>query len=91
MPKRNSTASPTDVNQLAYFLVQQSTQEPEAENIPTTRPPVSKAISRVMSKMGIRGGKIGGKRRLITMTPEHRSEVAAKAARARWAKQKGQV
>jgi hypothetical protein len=36
--------------------------------------------------MGSKGGKIGGKRRMITMTPEQRSQVASDAARARWAK-----
>jgi hypothetical protein len=45
-------------------------------------------LSRVMAEMGRRGGLIGGKRRLVTMTPEHRRQVAAGAARARWAKAK---
>jgi hypothetical protein len=39
-----------------------------------------------MSEMGRKGGTIGGKRRLKTMTPEQRSSVASNAARARWAK-----
>ena len=43
-------------------------------------------IRRVMAKMGRRGGKIGGKRRLVTMTPKRRREVASIAARARWSK-----
>jgi hypothetical protein len=43
-------------------------------------------ISRVMAAMGRRGGRIGGKRRLTTMTPEQRQETARKAAQARWAK-----
>jgi hypothetical protein len=37
-------------------------------------------ISLVMSEMGKRGGKIGGKRSLETMTPEERSERARKAS-----------
>jgi hypothetical protein len=45
-------------------------------------------LSEVMREMGRRGGKIGGKRRLKTMTPEHRSEVARLAAQKRWAKKK---
>ena len=52
------------------------------------RPSVSKAISRVMAQMGSRGGKIGGKRRLETMTAEQRSQVASDAAKARWAKKR---
>jgi hypothetical protein len=39
-----------------------------------------------MSRLGKKGGKVGGARRMVTMTPERRSEVALKAARARWAK-----
>ncbi len=45
-------------------------------------------ISQVMREMGRKGGKIGGKRRLETMSAEKRSEIALKAARTRWAKKK---
>lgn len=41
-------------------------------------------ISRVMTKMGKKGGKIGGKRRLVTLTPERRKAIAQKAANTRW-------
>jgi hypothetical protein len=41
-----------------------------------------------MSEIGRKGGKIGGKRRLKTMTAAERKKVAAKAARARWKKSK---
>jgi hypothetical protein len=34
--------------------------------------------------MGRKGGQIGGKRRLVTMTPAARKAAAAKAAQARW-------
>ena len=41
-----------------------------------------------MREMGRKGGKIGGKRRLETLTPEERREIARKAglkgAAARW-------
>lgn len=40
----------------------------------------------LMAEMGRRGGRIGGKRRLQTMTAKERSTVARKAAKARWAK-----
>ena len=39
-----------------------------------------------MAELGRRGGKKGGKRRLETLTKERRSEIALKAARARWKK-----
>jgi hypothetical protein len=35
--------------------------------------------------LGQRGGKNGGKTRSASMTPEERSELAKKAAAARWA------
>jgi hypothetical protein len=38
--------------------------------------------------MGRKGGRIGGKRRLVTMTKEQRRKAAAKAAKARWKKRK---
>jgi len=45
-------------------------------------------VSQVMSAMGRKGGKIGGKRRLVTMTSERRKEVAQQAAQTRWKKAK---
>jgi hypothetical protein len=55
-----------------------------------THPPKvsTSEISRVMAAMGRKGGKIGGKRRLTTMTAEQRREVALKAAQTRWSKHK---
>jgi hypothetical protein len=50
-------------------------------------------LSEVMSELGKRGGKIGGKRRLKTLTAERRREIASKAglasAKARKKKAKG--
>jgi hypothetical protein len=78
-PKR-----PRDVNQLAQFLVRATTER----DIETPeQPAVTKSeISRVMAELGRRGGEIGGKRRLETLTQERRSQIAYKAAQARWAK-----
>ena len=45
-------------------------------------------VQKVMREMGSKGGKIGGKRRLETMTDEQRRRSARKAAKARWAKTK---
>ncbi len=39
-------------------------------------------VRKVMSEMGRKGGKIGGKRSLETMTPEQRTARAKKAAAA---------
>jgi len=41
-------------------------------------------------RLGQRGGKKGGKARAEKLTPEQRSEIARKAANARWAKKRQQ-
>jgi hypothetical protein len=41
-----------------------------------------------MAAIGRKGGQIGGKRRLKTMTKTERSKIAAKAAKTRWKKAK---
>jgi hypothetical protein len=43
-------------------------------------------VQKVMREMGAKGGKIGGKRRLETMTDAQCSRSAKTAAKARWAK-----
>jgi hypothetical protein len=70
---------PRDVNEFGRYLVDLTT----ASDPPKV---TNDEVSRVMANLGARGGKIGGKRRLETMTPEQRSAVALKAARARWGK-----
>jgi hypothetical protein len=45
-------------------------------------------ISRVMAEMGRRGGRIGGKRRLVTLTDKRRRDIAVAAAKARWGKKR---
>jgi hypothetical protein len=79
--KRNKK-TPSDTNQLARHLVDLTTGSDEPPE------PTPDEFSRVMAALGRRGGKIGGKRRLETMTSEQRSTVALKAARARWKKAK---
>ncbi len=61
-----------DLNQLAAQLVQKATDEsgPEPES-PNAR-------------AGREGGKKGGKARAQKLSPDRRSEIAQKAARARW-------
>src|SRR5439155_24231541 len=76
-PKR-----PTDVNEIAHLLVERSTQEVEPLSVAPR--PTQADISRVMAELGKRGGRIGGKRRADSMTPERRREIALKAARSRW-------
>jgi hypothetical protein len=93
MPKRNSR--PLDVNEAAFEMVRRSTSElgktdddPDEVLIvatPKTKPSKSD-ISMVMAEMGRRGGQIGGKRRMETMSQTQRTKIAKKAAKARWGK-----
>jgi hypothetical protein len=73
MPKRikqkraKPTRRPTDPNLLTRQLVDETTAEPdEAPKIPPA------ALSAYMSALGRKGGKIGGKRRMETLTHERR-------------------
>ena len=78
---------PRDPNQLAAWTVAVSTgqiPEPKPEPPKVTSSTPSSTISEYMAAIGRKGGKIGGKRRLKTMTKAQRSKVAAKAARTRW-------
>ena len=77
MPKRKRTTEKLDTVQNARRVFIEATQSTELT-----------IVQQVMREMGAKGGKIGGKRRLETMTDEQRSRSAKKAAKARWAKAK---
>ena len=82
---------PRDPNELAKWIVDRSTDEtPEPEHAVNPAASSSSTIpahlSEYMAAIGRKGGQIGGKRRLKTMTREQRRKVAAKAAKTRWAK-----
>jgi hypothetical protein len=79
MPDR-SRKRPTDVNELARRIVDESTGE-----IPKLDPDEGKDPAAVA--LGRRGGLKGGKARAAKMTAEERSEAARKAAAARWKRQ----
>jgi hypothetical protein len=75
----------TDFNEMAHSLVDLSTrrldnEHPESNSVP-------KSVSQYMAMIGRKGGQIGGKQRLQTMTADERRKVAQKAANARWAAQ----
>ncbi len=71
---------PRDPNQLAKWIVDRSTEEtPEPEHVlepasssSSTIPP--QHLSAYMAAIGRKGGQIGGKRRLKTMTKAERSK-----------------
>jgi hypothetical protein len=79
MPKRTRKSEKLDVVQNARRVMLESI---ETEEVTLT------LEQQVMRTMGAKGGRIGGKRRLETMTPEQRSKSAKKAAKARWSKAK---
>jgi hypothetical protein len=69
-----------DTNQLAKRILDEATgDEPKAEP-PITQPPKNRAAV----ALGKKGGKKGGAARAAALTPEQRSEIAKKAAAARW-------
>jgi hypothetical protein len=74
---------PRDINQLAHYLGVLSTGDVQTEFAPTPS-----EISRVMSALGQRGGRIGGKKRAEKLTQVQRKQIASKAAKARWANKK---
>jgi hypothetical protein len=88
MPKRNSKSPDAglDVVQNAKRVFEEaiSRSEPTLEVLTVSR----STISFVMAEMGRKGGKIGGKRRLETMTQERRTEIAKAAAQKRWGTKK---
>jgi len=80
--RRSSKPLPKDPNKLAYEIVHLSTEEPEEKE----QPPERSEISKYLSEIGRKGGLKGGKARADKLTPERRKEIAQKAAQARWSK-----
>ncbi len=79
MPKRSSRKKrPRDSSKLAFEIVREATEgKPKSE--PDTRDPAAVSLGR-------RGGLKGGKARAAKLTAQRRSEIAKKAAQARWKK-----
>ena len=73
------TKRPTDVNQRAFLIAQIATGEVEE----TKEEDLIKAAA---SAMGRKGGLKGGKARAKALSSKRRSEIAKKAAAARWDK-----
>jgi len=76
MPER-SRKRPVDLNSLAASIVADATDEDKAE-LEDTRDPAAVALGR-------KGGLKGGRARADKLTAEQRSEIARRAAAARWA------
>lgn len=74
----NKNKRPRDFNQRALQIVKEATGEEEPYE-PPEKNPHAVALGRL-------GGKKGGKARAANLTAEERSEIARKAAQARWGK-----
>jgi hypothetical protein len=75
MPKRSSKGR-KDLNQLAASIVAQATGEEEEQ---PEKNPAAVALGKI-------GGQKGGPARAKKLTAKRRSEIAKKAAKARWAR-----
>jgi len=69
---------PTDVNQLAKFMVDQATAE-----VPVPPEDERKAAARMLGRMG---GLKGGPARKAALSKKRRVQIAEAAAKARWKK-----
>jgi len=70
---RSSKKLPKDTNKLAAEIVRLSTEGKTPET-----------ITEYLARIGRKGGLKGGKERAKRLTREQRSEIASKAAKARW-------
>ncbi len=77
MPKKQG---PNDPNETAFRILQEATGE-----VPKTDDGKDPAAV----SLGRKGGLKGGKARAAKLTPNERSEIAKKAAEARWKKKEG--
>ncbi len=76
---------PRDSSLRALDVVRHATEEPEPEPAAETPPATEKDPAAVA--LGRKGGLKGGKARAAALTSEQRSEIAKKAAAARWKRQ----
>lgn len=79
MEKNKDKKRPRDINQLAASILEDATDPKPEAPADDGKNPHAVALGRL-------GGQKGGKARAEKLTPEQRSEIAKKAARARWGK-----
>ncbi|CAN5898299.1 hypothetical protein BH24GEM1_BH24GEM1_02500 [soil metagenome] len=79
MPKKKRPSLRKDENETAYALVQAMIGEGPRPLPPGEREKNPEAVAR-----GSKGGRKGGKARADSLTEKRRSEIARKAAAARW-------
>lgn len=79
-----------DSSQAAHRVLQTIIDKSEADAPPLGEPPVeiTPEMRAVAAALGRIGGKIGGVRRAAKLSQKRRSEIAKRAAAARWSKDK---
>lgn len=82
MAKRSSKKQEHDFAVTAFRVVQHATEETKTE--PPEPEPTAEERHSAAVMLGRKGGKKGGKARAAKLSPERRSEIARKAAIARW-------
>ena len=80
MPDRSKNR-PRDPNQLAHRVFLESIGEAAKTDPPQVKPKNPHAVA-----LGRMGGLKGGAARAASLGPKKRSQIAAKAAKARWGK-----
>ena len=85
MPER-SKKRPRDPNQLAYQIMLESTGQIPKYEPGTEQKPVDPSKNPHAVALGRLGGLKGGTARAEALSPRKRSQIAAKAAKARWGK-----
>ncbi len=79
MPTRSSKKRPRDINERAKMIVDIATGEVEDKPEDEGKNPHAVALGRL-------GGQKGGKARAASLSAEERSQIAKRAAAARWKK-----
>jgi hypothetical protein len=83
---------PTDINQLAKFIVDQATCDPTCDvvtgdtSLSETLPEAKAEKNPAAVALGRLGGLKGGKARAERLSAKKRKEIAQKAAQTRWSK-----
>ena len=81
-----SSKRPRDPNQLAYRIIQEATgQVPKYDPNQDVKPADPNKNPNAVA-LGRLGGLKGGAARAASLSPRKRSQIAAKAAKARWGK-----
>ena len=81
-----SSKRPRDPNQLAYRIIQEATGQVPKYDPRTEQKPVDLSKNPNAVALGRLGGLKGGAARAASLSPRKRSQIAAKAAKARWDK-----